>query len=154
MINYLLRRHTPADAELITRQRGLMMQETYTYEPDKLDEMARHYRAWIERHLDAGTYLGWFYDTPEQVTIAGLGLWLIDWPPHPLDTNGVRGYISNVYTDPTHRRQGLARLLMQEALRYCEEHQIRVVTLHASKFGRSLYESLGFEATNEMRLSR
>ncbi len=154
MTTYLLRRHTPADVDLITRHRCLMVEEIDTYGPVEVAEMARNYPGWVEAHIRDGTYLGWFYDTPEQVTIAGLGLWLIDWPPHPLNTSGVRGYLTNVYTDPAHRRQGLARLLVQEALNYCEEHHIHTITLHASKFGRSLYESLGFKATNEMRLSR
>jgi hypothetical protein len=41
---------------------------------------------------------------------------------------------------------------MRVALDWCGAHGIDHVILHASVEGRHLYESLGFEATNEMRL--
>jgi ribosomal protein S18 acetylase RimI-like enzyme len=63
-----------------------------------------------------------------------------------------RGNILNVYTEPGHRRQGMARALMQIALDWCAANQLDIVILHSSDDGRGLYESLGFEATNEMRL--
>jgi GNAT superfamily N-acetyltransferase len=63
-----------------------------------------------------------------------------------------RANILNVYTHPPHRRRGLARELIVTALDWCREHGIRAVILHASRDGRALYESLGFEPTNEMRL--
>jgi GNAT superfamily N-acetyltransferase len=63
-----------------------------------------------------------------------------------------RGNILNVYTAKTFRRRGLARWLMEAVLLWCRQNGIDTVILHASPAGKSLYESLGFEATNEMRL--
>jgi hypothetical protein len=37
-------------------------------------------------------------------------------------------------------------------LAWVKERGLRAVNLHASDEGRHLYEKLGFEATNEMRL--
>ncbi len=58
----------------------------------------------------------------------------------------------NVYTRPDQRRQGLARRLMEVVLDSCRTLGIRTIILHASEAGRPLYEALGFEPTNEMRL--
>lgn len=63
-----------------------------------------------------------------------------------------RGNILNVYTEPAHRRSGMARALMQVALEWCAANQVGAVILHASQDGRALYDSLGFTSTNEMRL--
>jgi hypothetical protein len=41
---------------------------------------------------------------------------------------------------------------MQTILAWFKERGLRAVNLHASAEGRGLYEKLGFEATNEMRL--
>jgi hypothetical protein len=41
---------------------------------------------------------------------------------------------------------------MNAALEWCRANRVDVVILHASKEGRHLYESVGFEPTNEMRL--
>jgi GNAT superfamily N-acetyltransferase len=63
-----------------------------------------------------------------------------------------RGNILNVYTAPPHRRRGLARRLMETALDWCQKNGIRAVILHSSDDGRALYERLGFQASNEMRM--
>ena len=41
---------------------------------------------------------------------------------------------------------------MPRVLEYTREHHVSRVLLHASQEGRSLYESMGFVPTNEMRL--
>jgi len=41
---------------------------------------------------------------------------------------------------------------METARAWCREKRIDTVILHASPAGRRLYESMGFTATNEMRL--
>jgi ribosomal protein S18 acetylase RimI-like enzyme len=64
-----------------------------------------------------------------------------------------RGNILNVYTRPDCRRQGLARRLTGAAVEWCRSHGIATVILHASDDGRALYRSLGFQPTNEMRLT-
>jgi predicted acetyltransferase len=42
--------------------------------------------------------------------------------------------------------------LLALAITEAKERGIKVVTLHASKFGKPLYEQTGFEMSNEMRL--
>ena len=37
-------------------------------------------------------------------------------------------------------------------IEYCHENGWPRINLHASELGRGLYEDLGFEPTNEMRL--
>jgi GNAT superfamily N-acetyltransferase len=49
-------------------------------------------------------------------------------------------------------RRGLARRLMDTMLAWCRAQGMHSIYLHASDHGRPLYESLGFTATNEMRI--
>ena len=42
----------------------------------------------------------------------------------------------------------------ETAMEWCAREGVETVILHASDEGRPLYERLGFEATNEMRLKR
>ena len=57
-----------------------------------------------------------------------------------------------MYTDPAHRRRGLARRLMETMIAWARAEGHATLYLHASDEGRGLYESLGFAPTNEMRL--
>lgn len=74
------------------------------------------------------------------------------WPPNPKDSCTERAVILNVYTEPEFRKRGLARAIMLTILDWVKQQGFRGVNLHASVEGRPLYEKLGFEATNEMRL--
>ena len=60
--------------------------------------------------------------------------------------------VVNVYTERNHRRQGIARKLMELIIAWCQEEGFNSILLHASDEGKSLYDSLGFKPTNEMRL--
>src|SRR5262249_36433328 len=117
-----------------------------------LDTMEQRFQEWLKPKMLSGEYLAWLAFTTAQSVVAGAGLWLMDWPPHMLGSGARRGNILNVYTEPEFRRRGLARRLMEAALRWSKANQVDLVILHASKEGRALYESLGFQASNEMRL--
>jgi len=117
-----------------------------------MDTMCAAFRPWLEAKMRSGEYLAWFAIAGDGTVAAGLGLWLMDWPPHLVGGVGRRGNIVNVYTRPECRRRGLARSLVQTSLDWCRGNGIGCVVLHASAEGRPLYEALGFGSTNEMRL--
>jgi GNAT superfamily N-acetyltransferase len=85
--------------------------------------------------------------------VAGAGMWLMDFPPHWMDPEPRRAYLLNFYVEPAFRGQGLAYELLKTAVEDARRRGIKVVSLHASKFGKPLYERNGFEPTNEMILS-
>src|SRR4051812_26815298 len=122
------------------------------HDPSKLEAMTEAYQPWLESKMSAGAYFGWLAMDSGDSVAAGLGLWLMDWPPHVIGRGLRRGNIINVYTEAAHRRRGLARRLLNTALDWCRANGVDVIILHASKEGRHLYESVGFEPTNEMRL--
>ncbi|MGQ4648986.1 GNAT family N-acetyltransferase [Lyngbya aestuarii] len=62
------------------------------------------------------------------------------------------GYIWNVYVESPYRGQGLAKKLTRTACNYLKSLCCTQVILHASPFGRPVYERLGFVDSNEMRL--
>ena len=61
-------------------------------------------------------------------------------------------WIGMVLTSNEHRRQGLARTLIEDALATAEQRGIRTLKLDATDEGRPLYESLGFVV--EQRVER
>ena len=61
-------------------------------------------------------------------------------------------YVSSMYTEPEHRRKGLGGRLLQTALEFARSRGVGGITLHAAAGAVTLYESFGFNSTNEMRL--
>jgi GNAT superfamily N-acetyltransferase len=115
--------------------------------------MSSKFRQWLLEHMNAGDYHAWLASAPDGAIAAGAGLWLMDWPPHMTGQSSRRGNILNVYTVDHFRRRGLARELMKTVLSWCRENCVDTIILHASASGRSIYASMGFVPTNEMRLT-
>jgi GNAT superfamily N-acetyltransferase len=148
----VLRQATVADAKVLAIHRRSMFRDMGYQGDAALDSMMVKFRPWLEAKMRSGEYLAWLAVTADNSVVAGAGLWLMDWPAHMLGRSARRGNILNVYTEPQYRRQGLARLLMEAALDWCRKNEIDLVILHASPEGRGIYESLGFSASNEMRI--
>lgn len=62
------------------------------------------------------------------------------------------GYIWNVYVKTEFRRQGIATELTNTAIDYLKSIDCNKAVLHASPFGKSVYENIGFIPNNEMIL--
>ncbi len=147
----VIREATPEDAPIISQQRCSMFEDMGIAGRSRLDEMRIEFEDWVSEKLSLGEYRAWFMIDPFGTVVAGAGLWIIEWPPTPVDLSEERGYILNVYTRPEYRRKGIARRLVQTILDFCREHDLHTLALHASKDGRDLYTTLGFQPTNEMR---
>ena len=129
-----------------------MMREIRNTDEAMLEAMSEKFRPWLRARLESEEYYAWLAIAPDESVASGVGLWLLDWPASGVSIAPHRGYLLNVYTEHAHRKKGLARRLVQTALDWCLENGVDIMSLHASPFGRPLYESLGFKATNEMRL--
>ena len=122
--------------------------------PAAFDDMAAAFELWLRHALPAKTYLGWMAVAGNGDVAGGAGLIVIPWPPGPVSMDPRCGFVFNVYTHPAHRKQGLARSLMDAVHAYCRAEGIQRMVLNASAFGESLYESMGYVRTEEpmMRL--
>ena len=72
-------------------------------------------------------------------------LLLVAKPPSPRFPHGRTGVLFNVYTEPSHRRQGLARKVMGALIEDARLRQLDVLELHATDDGYPLYRLLGFD---------
>ena len=105
---------TSDDVELICEQRERLFRESNS--PGRTEEVIRtqtaHFRPWLAQRLRDGSYFGYMLEDAGR-PVAGIGLMLIEWPPGPTHpTSDKRGYVLNVFVEPSHRRQGLAAKLM------------------------------------------
>ncbi len=159
-----LRRATPDDAPLITAQRHQMFADNELATEAAYTTMDLAFEPWVRERLADGRYIGLFLEeaadaleelatAPNTPTLlAACGIFFGDFPPHFLDPNPIRAYLLNFYTAPEARGRGLATQLLQHAVDECRNANVRVITLHASKFGRPIYEKFGFTQNNEMIL--
>lgn len=115
-----------------------------------LDASITALHPWLEQEIARGRYFGFLVQSKGFVA-GGIGLMLINWPPHPYHPHQLhRGYILNLFIEPRFRRHGLATRLMQLGEEEFRRRDIHYLVLHASEQGRPVYEQLGWSASPEM----
>ncbi len=141
----------PGDAPLITRHRSTMFEDNALASAETLGQMSERFEPWVRERLADGRYVGLLLEEDGRC-LASAGIFFADFPPHWLDVEPVRPYLLNFYTAPGSRGRGYAKVLLKASVEQCQARGAKVVTLHASKFGRPIYEKFGFEQSNEMML--
>jgi GNAT superfamily N-acetyltransferase len=147
-----IREASVTDIPEILRLRRSMYADMHYDDALKLDQMAALTSDYLATAIPMSSFRAWLAVCAQSV-IAGGAVIISPWPAHPYDLECRRVTILNVYTEPGYRRRGIARSLMQTMIGWCKDEGFARVTLHASDDGRALYESLGFEVSNEMRLN-
>ena len=153
MNTYAIRPVVPQDLEAIVYHRRRMFEDMGFTDRQALDTMLAISTPLIRRCLIDGTYRGWLVESSGDGVVAGGGVIILQFQPHPIDPRPQRAWVVNMFTEPEHRRRGLARRLMQTMVEWCSAEGMRFLYLHASDGGRPLYESMGFKSSNEMRLA-
>ena len=147
-----IRQATPEDVDVILHHRRSMFADMGDGSDEEHDAMVAAARPFIEAALSDGSYRGWFVEVDGRV-VAGGGVAIVGFQPTPFDPAPRRAWVLNMYTEPGFRRQGLARQVLESIIGWCREQGFGSLMLHASDAGRPLYEALGFERTNEMKLA-
>jgi len=139
---YALRPATLADVETLVRHRLAMFADMGSpFDPPTLDAA---FRAWLARLMPSGVYRAWLVETSAGAIAGGGGITVIPWPPGPRYPGERLAFVYNVYTEPAHRRRGVARLVMDTIHAWCRANGVTSVALNASRDGLQLYQSMGY----------
>lgn len=151
-MTYTVRRATVADAATMGGQRRRMFEAMGSAltaaEAAELDAASARS---LGRALATDAFHGWLVEHDGQPVACGMLQVRPRLAAPGLLEGGEEAYIFNMWTDPEHRRRGLAASILDAMLAWCAERGIRRITLHAAPDGRAIYERYGFEPTNEMR---
>ena len=141
------------DVDILAEHRKRMWLDIHPEYEREVQATEKGARRWISDELSRGSLIGLIVRTSDG-EVAGSGcIWLREEQPRPTDMRLVVPYLMSMYTLKRFRRRGVASIIVRGALKWCREQKYERVVLHASKVGKSVYERLGFEPSNEMRLS-
>jgi GNAT superfamily N-acetyltransferase len=150
---YEIRPATSDDLAVLLHHRRRMFEEMGFNDPAAMEAMLTSSTPLLKRGLIDGTYRAWLAEASTGGIVAGGGVILLEFLSHPIDPLPRRAWVVNIYTEPEHRRRGLARRVMETMVAWCRAEGMGFLYLHASDDGRPLYDSLGFKLSNEMRLA-
>ena len=116
-----------------------------------LDAADRIYRRWARMQMKSNQFAGFIVEVGGEPVASGC-VWLMHIQPRPNWKGTTAAYLLSMFTEPAHRGRGHGARIVREAIRYAKAREIHVMLLHASPFGESIYQRLGFKRTTEMRL--
>tara|TARA_Y100000588_G_C13993638_1_gene812617 strand:- start:57 stop:452 length:396 start_codon:yes stop_codon:yes gene_type:complete len=119
---------------------------------ERINAMSAYSAAQFAGMMEEGELVAWVAAATSGEVVACGALSFYYLTSKPFNIEGKYGYISSMYTAEEHRRQGLARRILQEILNYAKDTGLRDLKLHASEVGEPLYSAEGFVALNEMGL--
>lgn len=149
---YTIRLGTPADLDVVMHHRRSMFLDMGRKDNANFAASMVTSRVFFQERLSNGQYHAWLVESSPGHIIAGAGIIVFDYHSSPLDPFPKRPMVVNVFTERAHRRQGIARKLMEIMIDWCRAEGFGSILLHASDEGKPLYDSIGFKPTNEMRL--
>ncbi|MDG7006428.1 MAG: GNAT family N-acetyltransferase [Nitrososphaerota archaeon] len=153
MPSFRIRRATSKDIDTLVRHRHMMFLEMARPGKEELRALDESYRAWSRKMMGRRLFHGYIVTTEGGEPAASGCVWLRDVQPSPGQPAGRIPYIMSVYTDRRFRRNGLATMVMKEAMEWGRRKGYPRALLHASRAGRKVYPRLGWKRTWEMELA-
>ena len=142
--NITFRNATEDDIPTLSILRIKQLNDEGYSETNNIDE---HLQQYFQSSLDDGSLVCRVGIFDERI-IATAAMCFYQLPPTFSNPSGKIAYITNIYTEVTYRRKGLATHLLKQLLADAKKLKFTSVRLHASIHGKSLYEEFGFQETH------
>lgn len=90
-----------------------------------------------------GSFISWVMVNNGEI-IATSGICFYPLPPTFFNPSGKTAYITNMYTKIDYRRSGIATELLHMVMDEAKKRGYRIIRLHTSAYGKSIYQKAGF----------
>ncbi|MCL2078969.1 MAG: GNAT family N-acetyltransferase [Oscillospiraceae bacterium] len=93
--------------------------------------------------LADGSFISWVVENDGEI-IATSGVCFYVLPPYFSNPTGQTAYVTNMYTKPEYRKKGIATELLNLVIEEAKSRGYKVIRLHTSDDGKSIYQKAGF----------
>lgn len=136
----MLRKATVEDVPMLCEARRRQLVDEGLDPVIDIDEELRRY---FEGALADGTIVEWVLEEEGEL-VATAALCLMPFLPSYNNPVGTRGYVTNMYTVPSHRGRGIATRMLAVLMDEARGLGLHKVVLQASEMGGPVYERYGF----------
>lgn len=140
-MNITYKKLTVNDLDVFIKMRINQLREEGTKEDIDLEPALKDYYL---RHLSDGTFVSWLALDNDRI-IGTSGMSIVEKPPYFGCPSGKIGLLSNMFTDPSYRRKGIAKTLLSKVIDEAKTQGCGTVQITASNMGVLLYSDYGFE---------
>lgn len=140
-MNITYKKLTVNDLDVFIKMRINQLREEGAKEDIDLEPALKDYYI---RHLSDGTFVSWLALDNDRI-IGTSGMSIVEKPPYFGCPSGKIGLLSNMFTDPSYRRKGIAKTLLSKVIDEAKTQGCGTVQITASNMGVLLYSDYGFE---------
>ena len=147
MIEY--RKATISEIETLTRIRMDFLRDVKNMQNDEDEEILyKSNKEYLAASMADGSFVSWIaIDDGKIIAVSGVSFYTL--PPNKSCPTGKTAYISNMYTYPPYRKQGIATKLFGLAVQEAKNNGAIKILLNATTMGRPIYEKFGFKSTED-----
>ena len=149
MIEY--RMATSSDAEVLAKIRvDFLCEANNVHDEEEKEKLFTNNKQFMIDALSTKSFVAWLaISSTEIVATSGVSFYKL--PPNKNCPSGKIGYISNMFTYPKYRKQGIASKLFRLIVEESKKRGHTKILLTATDQGRPIYEKYGFESVkNDM----
>ena len=140
-MNITYKKLTVNDLDVFIKMRINQLREEGAKEDIDLEPALKDYYL---RHLSDGTFVSWLALDNDRISGTS-GMSIVEKPPYFGCPSGKIGLLSNMFTDPSYRRKGIAKTLLSKVIDEAKTQGCGTVQITASNMGVLLYSDYGFE---------
>ena len=107
------------------------------------DAFERRYAAFARQALESRAWVYWIAVDGGRI-LSHIAVNVVRGVPRPSHKSDQWGYVTDCYTRPEHRRQGIGSELMTRVKEWAVKHDLELLLVWPSDDSRSFYERAGF----------
>ena len=111
-------------------------------------EFLRACEAFLEQGLERGVWIYWIAVHEDQI-VSHIFVHLVRSVPKPFQLVSRYGYVTNVYTKPAYRNQGIGSELMRRVKRWADQERVPSLLVSPSERSVPFYRRAGFTFETE-----
>lgn len=127
---------------LVQYRKQQLIDEGEVFDNDIDNELSDYFMSSISDN----SLISWLAVDGEKI-VATSGICFYQLPPTSRNSSGKNAYITIMYTLPEYRKQGIGSRLLQLVVDEAKALKYKVIRLHASNDGKSIYSKAGFNDT-------
>lgn len=103
----------------------------------------------LKINLERGNWTYWIAEE-NGIIVSQIFLYEVESIPRPARFDERFGYVTNVYTKPEYRGQGIGAKLMQRVIEYAKQRDLELLLVWPSETSTNFYQRAGFQLADDV----
>jgi RimJ/RimL family protein N-acetyltransferase len=115
---------------------------------------AHRYEDFVREALQSRSWTYWIAETADGQLVSQMAVCIVRSIPRPSRPSDQWGYLTDCYTRPQYRNEGVGRELLACVTAWAKSHDLEILVVWPSEASQRFYARAGFDQDTEVRVLR